>query len=328
MNCESAQGYIALDAYDELTDEQTHELGQHLEQCQRCQQEMQAMYELVHALSLMPVDEPSANLLTSSRMRLEEALDNLPAAGIFGRIGSSFRGAMTQLSLMPSMAAALLLVGAALGAGAMHAFSTRGAAEGIAVVATPLGAGAFSAPDRLSDGASIANISNVESQPGSSNISVEYNRLVPDRLQGSLDDPEIRHLLVVAAQNAEDPGVQGNSVRLLADECRSGRKCTDGPIRAALLNALRRDKDAGVRAQALEGLEQYVSTDLKVRDAVLEAMMHDASPIVRADAIRMIEPVQGDSTVRLVLQRLAEQEKNRSVRSASRQVLSETPEVQ
>ena len=42
MNCERAQEYIALDAYDELTDEQVHDLGQHLATCPRCQQESQA----------------------------------------------------------------------------------------------------------------------------------------------------------------------------------------------------------------------------------------------------------------------------------------------
>jgi hypothetical protein len=57
-------------------------------------------------------------------------------------------------------------------------------------------------------------------------------------------------------------------------------------------------------------------------------MMHDTSPVVRADAIRMIQPVQGDSAVRVVLHRMAAQEKNQSLRTASRQILSETPEVQ
>lgn len=328
MNCESAQEYIALDAYDELSDEQMHDLSLHLESCQRCQQEMKAMHELVHALSLAPVDEPSANLIASSRLKLEEALDNLPPVSIFGRASAALRGAMTQVSMMPAMAAVLVIAGAGLGAGAMHTLNTRGAADTVAGVATPLSGTAFTPPDQPADGATIANISNVESQPGSNNVSVEYNRLVPDHFVGSLEDPQIRRLLVVAAQNGEDPNVQGNSVRLLADECRAGHQCTDGPVRGTLLNALLHDKDAGVRTLALEGLEQYVSTDLRVRDAVLKAIMHDPSPKVRAEAILAIQPVQGDSTVRVVLHRLAEQEKNQSVRTASRQMLNEAPQVQ
>lgn len=328
MKCELAQEYIALAAYDELTDEQAHELSQHLETCQRCHQETQAMSELVHALSIAPMAEPSPNFLTSSRLRLEEALDNLPPAGILDRARSAFGGTMTQLRMMPAMAAVLVLAGAALGAGVMHTFSTRGAAPGVSVVAPPLEPTALGAPAENTTPPSIANISNVESQPGSNNVSVEYNQLVPARLEGSLEDPRIRRLLVAAAQNGDDPSVQDNSVRLLADECRAGHECSEGPIRTALLNALRKDKDPGVRAQALLGLEPYVVNDERVRDAVLEAIMHDQSPLVRADAIRMLQPVQGDSTVRLVLHRMASQQKNQSLRTASRQILSGTPEVQ
>jgi hypothetical protein len=326
MKCECAQELIALDAYDELSDEQAHDLSQHLESCPRCKQELRAMHELVHALSLAPINEPHPNLLIASRLRLEEALDNLPPSGIFGRMRSTVAGSMTQLRMMPAMAALLVVAGAALGASAMHTYSARGAAPEVAGVATPLAPSALSGQGP--DSANIANISNVESQPGTNNVSVEYNRLVPAHFEGSLEDPETRRLLVAAAQSGEDPSVQDNSVRLLADECRAGHQCTDGPIRSALLNALRHDSDAGVRAQALLGLEPYVVNDQRVRDAVLEAMMHDSSPVVRADAIRIIQPVQGDSVVRLVLHRMASQEKNPSLRTASRQVLSEAPEVQ
>lgn len=328
MKCELAQESIALAAYDELTDEQAHELSQHVETCQRCQQELQAMRELVHALSLVPVAEPSPNLMTSSRLRLEEALDNLPPAGMFHRARSAFSGTMTQLRMMPSMAAVLVLAGGALGAGAMHTFGAQSAAPALSAVAAPLEPAALNAPADSTTAPSIANISNVESQPGSNNVAVEYNQLVPARLEGSLEDPQIRRLLVAAAQNGEDPNVQDNSVRLLADECRAGHECSEGPIRSALLSVLRKDKDPGVRAQALLGLEPYVVNDERVRDAVLEAIMHDKSPLVRADAIRMLQPVQGDSTVRLVLHRMAAQEKNKICRTASRQILSGTPEVQ
>ena len=40
MKCELAQEYIALESYDELTDEQAHALSQHLQSCQHCQVEL------------------------------------------------------------------------------------------------------------------------------------------------------------------------------------------------------------------------------------------------------------------------------------------------
>ena len=53
--------------------------------------------------------------------------------------------------------------------------------------------------------------------------------------------------------------MQQNSVSLLADECQAEHQCSDGPVRKALLVALRYDKDDEVRLKALNGLKPYVA---------------------------------------------------------------------
>jgi len=92
--------------------------------------------------------------------------------------------------------------------------------------------------------------------------------------------------------------------------------------------ALRYDKSPAVRLKALEGLQPYVTDDLRVRDTVLESLMKDPDPRVRTQAIGLLEPVGADSSVREVLHTVAARDDNPEIRLASQQVLRQIPQVQ
>ena len=81
MKCETAHEYIALAVYGELADDHSHQLEQHLAGCAECRRELEGAQALVKAMALMPVEEPSANLVARTRLRLEEALDAMPRGG-------------------------------------------------------------------------------------------------------------------------------------------------------------------------------------------------------------------------------------------------------
>jgi hypothetical protein len=48
---------------------------------------------------------------------------------------------------------------------------------------------------------------------------------------------------------------------------------------------------------------------------------------VRIEALRLLEPVRADSSVRIVLERLAAKDENRYIRSEARTLLAELPEI-
>ncbi len=121
------------------------------------------------------------------------------------------------------------------------------------------------------------------------------------------------------------PGVQSDSVGLLASQCKAGLDCDGTAVRTALMVALRYDHDPGVRLTALEGLEPYVGQDAHVRDAVLEALMHDSYQPIRSRALQMLEPVQADSSVRMVLHTVSTQDGNPAMREASLKALAAIP---
>jgi hypothetical protein len=313
MDCELAQQQIALFAYGELPDDQCHALEGHLSACKRCQEEFAAVQALQQAMALAPALEPSANMLTQARMRLEEALDSMPRTGWLMRVQQSIFRGIHMLGRAPVAASALLVLGLSAGSWGGYQFAARNHRPMDSVIEAE---------------GKIANVTGIVREPHTENVEVHFNRLVPETAQGSLDDKRIRELLLLGAQSPVNPGVQQNSVSLLAEECGAGHQCDGGPIRQSLLVALRYDKSTEVRMKALDGLQPYVAQDMRVRDAVLEALMADPDSTVRSRAIEVLQPVGADSSVREVLHTVASQDDNPHIRTVSQEALDEYPHIQ
>jgi hypothetical protein len=324
MNCELAHERIVLAAYGELADDQIHELDRHLTTCNECREEREQLMALKTLASAHAVTEPNANLVARSRMRLEEALDALPPKRWYERWGDSILNNLARMQAAP-LAAALLLI-AGVGAGSIGGYEVAQAR------AVHSAAGTAQAAVRTTSvqasPADVANISSIVQQPNSEMVEVRYNEVVPRQIEGTLDDPAIRQLLMMASEDANSAGIRDDSVGLLASECRAGHSCNAAGIRDALMIALRYDRNEGVREKALKGLEPYVSEDMRVRDAVLEALLNDSDARIRTEAINILEPVEADMTVRQVLSTVATSDQSPQIRNVSRQVLRRVPEIQ
>ena len=325
MNCELAHERIVTGAYGELPDEQTHELERHMAGCPDCHREREELLALKVLANAHPVMEPAANLVARSRLKLEEALDALPPRRWYERLGQRMMNNFASLQAAPVAACLLLVAGAGAGSlGGYEIAQNRAAHTAAALSATPQ----TQTGQPQAGPAEIANISSIVRQPNSEMVEVRYNQVVPQRMEGSLDDPAIRQLLMLASEDSASAGVRDDSVGLMAAECRAGHGCQAAGIRDALMVALRYDKNEGVREKALQGLEPYVAQDVRVRDAVLEALMNDADPRIRTAAINILEPVEADTSVRQVLHTVANSDQNPQIRTVSRQVLSRVPEIQ
>jgi anti-sigma factor RsiW len=335
MNCELAHESIVAAAYGELSDEQTHELERHLIGCADCAAQRAQLHALKVLAGALPVVEPEPNLLARSRMRLDEALDALPPLHWYERLSQRMIRNFASLQAAPVAAILLLIAGA--GAGGLGTYEIAQGRTARAATAVQTAAAPQTAPSQpalaqpasaLPDIAHVASISSIVRKPNSQIVDVSYNQLVPQHVEGSLDNPAIRQLLMMASEDSASPGLRDNSVGLLADECRAGHSCRPNGIRDTLLVALRRDRDARVRQTALEGLEPYVAQDMRVRDAVLQALLYDDDPQVRTAAINILVPVEGDTSVRQVLHSIANTDQNPYIRTVSTQILSHEPEIQ
>src|SRR5947207_2168158 len=306
MNCNWVQQNVVLYIYDELPDDARHELEQHVARCNDCAAELESTRKFRAQLAQSPVQEPSPSFLTASRMRLQEALESAEQGGWFHRLVFDPLAWMNQVRFAPALAAAIFIVGFAGGIGATYKMVKGNQAEQI-----PL-----TSPPQASLG-SISGFTSITQQPGSNQVTVKYDTVAPQEAHGSLSDPNIQQLLLYAARNNFNAGVRMDSVDLLTQQPNNSH------VRQALLYALRYDSNPGVRLKALDSLGPYVKDDVQVRDTMLESLMSDSNPGVRIEALHLLEPVRGDSSVRIVLQRLAEKDENRYIRSRARTLIGQ-----
>jgi hypothetical protein len=311
MKCEWVKENVLLYVYNELPDDARYELEQHLARCADCTAELKTTRKFHAMLSELPVEEPSPNLVAASRMRLQEGLETAEQGRFWHRLIFDPAAWLRQVRFAPALAAAIFIVGFAGGIGTTYKF-VNGNGGAASIASGPAGAPAES---------SITGIQSISQEPGSNHISIKYDTVSTQETQGSLNDQRIQQLLLFAARNNYNSGVRMDSVDLLTQEPNNAH------VREALIYALRYDSNPGVRLKALDGLGGYVKSDTRVRDAVLEVLMEDSNPGVRTLALRLLEPVRADSSVRVVLQKLAESDHNPYIQAQARTTLQELPEI-
>jgi hypothetical protein len=263
-------------------------------------------------LSEMPAVEPAPNLLASSRMRLQEALETAQPGGFWQRAILEPGVWLRQIRMAPALAAAIFIVGFGGGIGATYNFLSAPGGP-VAVTDQPL--------VQPLESSAIAGIRSVTEEPGSNRVSIKYDTVLTQEAQGSLNDQRIQQLLLFAASNNYNSGVRMDSVDLLT------QAPDDSRVREALMYALQNDTNPGVRLKALDGLSGFVRQDARVKDEVLRALIGDTNSGVRLQALRLVEPMKADSTVRSVLTRLAQTDQNVSIRSQARTMLAQMPEM-
>ena len=306
MNCEWVKENITLYLYGELADDARHEAEQHIARCQSCAAELAEQQEFQAQMSSLPVDEPSASFLAASRMRLQEALEQVqPNRAWYQRFAFDPSSWLRQIQFSPAVATVIFIVGFGGGLGAMYQ-SMRHAPK--------------PAETTLQE-SSIGGITSIEKDPSTNTVKVGYDRVMPGSVQGPVNDPKVQELLVNTAKSSENTGLRLNSVDALVEK-------TDDPrVRETLTYALRYDSNPGVRLHALDGLGGYVKEDIRVRNAVLEALLNDSNLGVRSGALHSLEPVKTDSSVRMALQQLAKEDPSDYIRSESKRLLASMPTV-
>ncbi|MGH9580708.1 MAG: HEAT repeat domain-containing protein [Terriglobales bacterium] len=306
MNCEWVKAGIIEYVYEEMADDARHELERHVERCAECAEELEAARQWLQAMGARPGMEPTPNLLASSRLRLQEGLEQVEPVSGWQRWVFDPGAWLRQVRFSPALAAAILMAGFAAGIMTTYGITARTARL---------------APGQAPSEASIAGIRAITQEPGTDRVQIRYDRTLTESTEGPIGDPRIQELLLLAARSNQNSGLRLDSIDVLT------QKPEDDRVREALMYALRYDQNPGVRLKALDGLRAYVRGDIRVRDAVLEALINDPNAGVRTQAIEMLQAVRADSSVRVALEQLADSDQNPYIRSESRRVLNALPEI-
>jgi HEAT repeat protein len=214
---------------------------------------------------------------------------------------------MRQLRFSPALAAVIFMVGFGGGIGTMYRMSSS------------MHGSAISSGQQE---ASIAGIRNIVQEPGSNQVRIDYERALPETVQGSVNDPQIQALLVMASRSTANSGLRMDSVDLLK------QKPEDPAVRESLVYSLQSDSNPGVRLKAEEALAPMVKQDVRVRNAMLESLLNDNNPGVRAGALKALNKVRSDTSVRQALTQLAKEDPNDFIRQESSRILAQAADIE
>ncbi|MFQ5877125.1 MAG: HEAT repeat domain-containing protein [Acidobacteriota bacterium] len=309
MDCGTSRERIVLLFYGELSDAERDRVESHIASCPDCGLVWAEERRLLSLLCQQPRREPSEDLLGRCREDLAARLETLSRVADVGpgllararRLLARSRRPWPSARVSPVAAVALLLVGFLCGLVSMARVSGRGASP---VTAAP----------PVEDAGSIAaSLSSLTLHPGSDRVGLTYDTVRRMSLEGSIDDPEIRGLILAALRHSLNAGLRLDAIDALS------RRAGDPDVREALLRALH-DANPGVRLKALDALQGRAAIDAGVRAAVARALQQDRNPGVRVRAMDALAGARDRETLRL-LERLAREAESDYVRLRSAQVV-------
>ncbi len=301
MSCKDLEEILWLYLYDELPAERRAACESHFGACGGCRSRLDEARRLVEALNQRPAREPSPELVVECRQELDEALDR-EQLGWRGLLREWF-GPLPGLPLSRA-AGVVTLALFAFGLG----WTLRSRGTQVPPAARPLSSSSFVGTDL--DDLRINGITRVVPDPktGEVRITLDAERRVT--MEGSLDNPDIRRVLLYALKGYDNAGIRRDTLDAL--RVRSGNPS----VRAALLYTLRKDPNPGVRLEALEAVGG-MECGSDVHRALVEAVESDTNPGVRVaavDALIQHATAENDKSLLPALERLAARDANSYVR--------------
>lgn len=302
MNCKDLEENLSLYLYDEILGEQRAACDAHLAACPHCRGLLDQSRRLRELLKGRAASELTPELLAHCRQRLDEALDR-------EQLGwrSLLREWLPALGVIHPSRAVVVLTLVVLGFGL--GWTVRPRAGGILSPTKGISPSWTTAAD-LGD-ARISGISQVAPDPQTGAVQITFNAERRVTMEGSLDDPRIRQVLVYALKSYANPGIRLDTLEAL-------RAQRDYPsVQRALLYALRHDPNLGVRLEALRSVRR-MEWSPEVREALLDVVRHDTNSGLRGAVVdELVKHAVSDEAVLSVLEHLAASDSNRYVQMKS-----------
>jgi hypothetical protein len=255
MNCNDFSENLPLLMYDELPLGERADCEAHLAGCPNCQSVLAESRRLQALLGERTSPEPAPDLLVRCRLALDEALD---------REQMGWRGALREwlprLGIVRPAGALAGLTLVVLGFGLGWTLRPRaralvpGAEKDVSLVSS-MGLG----DERIS------GISQVSPDPKTGGVRITLNAERRMTLEGSLDDDNVRKVLVYALKSYDNPGIRVDTLEAL-------RASGNNPsVQPELLYTLRNDPNLGVRLEALKAVRR-MNWNPEVRQALLDVV--------------------------------------------------------
>ncbi|MGA2632266.1 MAG: HEAT repeat domain-containing protein [Terriglobia bacterium] len=301
MKCTEIEQQSLLYIHDELAPNERADLEAHVAACEPCRRGMEQARRLDQLLRECPRPEPAPDLLVVCRQSLDESLDReqLGWRGLF-------RSFVWHFGTLPATRATAILTLLVFGFGL--GWTIRPHATALQPVTSGDNSSAFDTSNL--NNVRIRSISQVAPDPQSGGVRITLDAERRVTLEGSLDDPRIRQVLVDAVKGYDNPGIRRDTLDVLR------ARTQDPSVREALMYALH-DGNPGVRLAALQTVGS-MECGPDTHAGLLKVVENDANVGVRTAAIdtlvRHLEEEGPDEAVTTTFERLANTDQNPSVR--------------
>lgn len=297
MSCEAISQKIILLVYGEIDAAERGSIEAHVGSCTACRVALAEEQRLHTMLAAREAVEPRDGLLAECRDELSAALRRAedPAGSRAVSRPERWNGWWLRAQPSPALAAALLVIGFLSGWFVMG----RGFLPQARPPAQPGAAGTMT-----------TDLQSVQLDPEGERVNLTYDTRTRGSLEGRVEDPAIRRLLVDTVRDSANAGLRLDAIGLLEGQV------ADADVRRALVQTLRDDRNAGARLKALAALDPRASTDSEVRAAMTDALLRDDNLGVRVRAIDALART-GDPQLGPLMRRLARDDSEPYIRLRS-----------
>lgn len=265
MKCQEFEPLSDLYICDELAPTLRADFEAHAAACEACRGGLEKLQRFERLLEACPKPQPTPDFVAKCRVSLDDALDR-EQLGWRAMLRAWFWSSGPLPASRAAAAAALVILGFGLG------WTLRPRMGPLQPVVPASQASSF---DLNSD--RVRNISQVARDPQSGGVRITLDAERRVTLEGSLDDPRIREVLVNTMKNYGNPGIRRDTLDVL-------RADPEEPsIRAALMQALH-DGNPGVRLAALKTVN-HMECGEDTHGALLQVVEKDHNVGVRTAAI-------------------------------------------
>lgn len=329
MDHKEYREWLSLLLYEDLEKDQARMMQEHLQGCESCRAELAELRQMHTFLekSQSAVPDP---LLLEARTQLLSALRKERGKRSFWQEWTSGVGEWwREMKVSPQYAVALagiftFVIGIFVGS----SFLTNPNNGTVAIVQPKPGIDKVNGDDDLlkpadftGSGSDIANVRFIDSDTTDGEVEISFDAVKQVKLKRSINDPVIQKVLTYAVLKEQNPGVRLKAVNAIGAQ--QEQKKPDPLLKTALISALKFDKNAGVRKEALDILQKY-PIDEETKAAFLQVLLRDDNPGMRVAAMKYLEAQDSvDPEVLNVLRDKAQTDQNAFIRGRATLVTDE-----
>jgi len=283
MKHKQFQEWLQLSLYDELSDDETGLLRDHLTTCEQCRNELGELKKFHQTLAHRHLAVAQEPVLQDARRNLRI---RIRAEAERESVWSILQGALDYV-----MAPRLQV---ALGGVAILAI---GILTGYVIFKSPAAGSSFLQSTASSSSAmeagepQIINIRFLNRETQTGNVEFMFETVTPVHVSGNINDERVQKVLARALVSDQNAGTRLRAVSMIgtsSEQKQSTAPKLDAEVRNALITALLHDRNLGVQREALSVLKNYLPDPVIVR-AFLDVLAKEKNTSLKITAINSLD---------------------------------------